>query len=373
MSERVYAATRKGLFTIDRKAGGGKTTWGVSRVAFLGDDASMVLPTQDDFVMVALGHGHFGVKLHRSSDAGATWQECAAPAYPPKPADDTPVDPVQQRPILWNLELMWALESGGADQPGVLWAGTIPGGLFKSGDRGSSREIVRSLWDNPKRKEWVGGGAEYQGIHSICVDPRNSQRVSLGVSCGGVWLTADGGKTWEPRAQGMRAAYMPPELAYEQNVQDPHRLVQCPGNPTSYWALHHNGIFCSTDDLKTWNEVTTGQPSTFGFAVAVHPKDPNTAWFVPAISDQQRYPVNGQVVVWRTRDGGKTFDVLRKGLPQEHAYDLTYRHGLDIDETGERLVFGTTTGSLFVSEDTGDSWQTVSTNLPPVYCARFAK
>ena len=101
----------------------------------------------------------------------------------------------------------------------------------------------------------------------------------------------------------------------------------------------------------------------------MHPKDPNTAWFVPAISDQQRYPVNGQVVVWRTRDGGKTFDVLRKGLPQEHAYDLTYRHGLDIDETGERLVFGTTTGSLFVSEDTGDSWQTVSTNLSTAHAS----
>ena len=107
--------------------------------------------------------------------------------------------------------------------------------------------------------------------------------------------------------------------------------------------------------------------------MAVHPNDPDTAWFVPAISDQHRIPVDGHVVVTRTRDGGKTFDVLRSGLPQKHAYDITYRHGLDVDETGQRLAFGSTTGSLWVSEDQGDAWHPISKNLPPVYCVRFVK
>jgi hypothetical protein len=115
------------------------------------------------------------------------------------------------------------------------------------------------------------------------------------------------------------------------------------------------------------------QPSVFGFAVAVHPNDPQTAWTVPAIKDEKRIPVDGKVVVARTRDGGQNFEVLRNGLPQEHAYDLTYRHGLDIDETGRELAFGTTTGSLWWSEDQGDHWQNLSTHLPPIYCVRFAK
>ena len=92
---------------------------------------------------------------------------------------------------------------------------------------------------------------------------------------------------------------------------------------------------------------------------------------MPAIKDERRIPVDGKVVVSRTRDGGKTFQVLRKGLPQEHAYDLTYRHGLDIDPTGDRLAFGTTTGGLWVTEDQGESWAEVSSHLPPVYCVRF--
>ncbi len=113
------------------------------------------------------------------------------------------------------------------------------------------------------------------------------------------------------------------------------------------------------------------QPSTFGFAVAVHPSNPDTAWFVPAIKDDKRVPVDGRVTISRTRDGGKTFDLLREGLPQEHAYDLTFRHSLDIDHSGQLLVFGSTTGSLWVSEDQGDSWKLVACHLPPVYCVRF--
>ncbi len=105
--------------------------------------------------------------------------------------------------------------------------------------------------------------------------------------------------------------------------------------------------------------------------MAVHPRDPDTAWLVPAISDELRIPVDGRVVVTRTRDGGGSFDVLTNGLPQEHAYDLTFRHALDVDQTGDRIAFGSTTGSLWVSEDQGDSWTRVSAHLPPVYCVRF--
>ena len=93
---------------------------------------------------------------------------------------------------------------------------------------------------------------------------------------------------------------------------------------------------------------------------------------MPGKKDQWRYPVDGALVVSRTRDGGETFEVLKKGLPQDHAYDVVYRHGLDIDADGATLAFGGTTGNLFISEDQGERWQNVSNYLPPIYCVRFA-
>lgn len=171
----------------------------------------------------------------------------------------------------------------------------------------------------------------------------------------------------------MRAEFMPPERQFDQNVQDPHQLAQCAAQPDAMWVQHHNGIFRSTDAGASFTEITDVKPSVFGFPVAVHPRDPNVAWFVPAIKDEKRYPADGKVVVNRTRDGGRTFETLRRGLPQQHAYDLVFRHALDVDDTGDRLAFGSTTGSLWVSEDAGDSWETVSLNLPPVYAVRFEK
>jgi hypothetical protein len=135
---------------------------------------------------------------------------------------------------------------------------------------------------------------------------------------------------------------------------------------------HHNGIFISSDEGKTFTEITGVEPSAFGFPVVVHPREPDTAWFVPEIKDEKRIPREGKLVVTRTRDGGKTFDALTKGLPQTHAYDVVYRHALVLDEGGERLAFGSTTGGLWVSEDQGDSWTCVTHTLPPVYAVRFA-
>ena len=157
----------------------------------------------------------------------------------------------------------------------------------------------------------------------------------------------------------------------DPDIQDPHCLVQCQAKPNVFWVQHHNGIFKSEDGCLSWKEIEDVQPSTFGFAVAVHPHDPDTAWFVPAIKDEERIPKDGKVVVTRTRDGGKSYQRLSEGLPQKYAYDITFRHALNVDKTGDRLMFGSTTGSLWVSENQGDSWETVSQHLPPIHAVRF--
>ena len=362
--DRLLVSTRKGLFTVDRSASG----WRIGAPSFLGDPVSLALADpRDGTWYAALNLGHFGCKLRRSTDQGNTWEEVGVPAYPPQPEADPAAEVKDKTP--WKLMQIWALEAVGKDE---LWCGTIPGGLFRSKDRGATWSMIEPLWRMPERLEWFGGGADQPGIHSVCVDPRDSGRVAVGISCGGVWQTRDGGDTWHIASKGMRAAFMPPDQQMNPNIQDPHRVVQCAGSPQVFWSQHHNGIFRSTDDCESWHEITTAQPSSFGFALAVHPKDPDTAWFVPAVKDECRVPVDGKLVATRTRDGGKSFEVLRKGLPQEHAYDLVYRHGLALDDEGRCLAMGSTSGGLWVSEDQGDSWTELSTTLPPIYAVRFA-
>jgi hypothetical protein len=366
VADRCLVATRKGLFIIGRRA---DAIWRVVATAFLGSPVSMALwDPRTDAIYAALALGHFGVKLHRSTDRGAEWTEIATPAFPKQPEAATDAESAKAP----SVELIWTLAAAGTDAPGVIWAGTIPGGLFRSADAGESWSLIRSLWQRPERARWFGGGYDHPGIHSICVDPRGSDRVAVAVSSGGVWLSEDGGESWATRSQGMVAEYMPPDQRHDPAVQDPHRLVQCLGQPNGYWVQHHCGVYRSTDDLATWQAVSRPAVSRFGFAVAVHPRDPDTAWLVPALSDEARYPVDGKLVVTRTRDGGDSFDVLRQGLPQEPAYDLIYRHGLDVDQGGERLFMGSTSGALWISEDAGDHWTCLSAHLPPIYCVRAA-
>eukprot|EP01137_Pigoraptor_chileana_P017003 Opistho-2@74435 len=356
MSNTAWVATRKGLFELRHEGGG----WQITHLSFMAEPVSMVLPAAPGRRMLAaLNLGHFGTKLQGSDDGGKTWSELTAPVYPEQPeAAEGPA---------WKLQQIWSLER---DSRGTIWAGTIPGGLFSSRDEGASWQLVESLWQRPERLEWFGGGYDAPGIHSICPHPTRPDEMLLGISCGGAWRTTDGGASWDLRAAGMNADFMPPERQQDQNIQDPHLIRRCTGAPDVLWTQHHCGIWRSTDNGASWHE-TRAQPSSFGFAVAVHPQDPDTAWFAPAIKDEQRLPVDAALCVTRTRDGGRSFEALRAGLPQAHCYDLVYRHGLVVDETGQRLLMGSTTGNLWASIDAGDSWQTVSLNLPPIYAVRF--
>ncbi|MEM9682899.1 MAG: exo-alpha-sialidase, partial [Pseudomonadota bacterium] len=280
MQDILYIASRKGLLTFVPDGDG----WRLEGSAFLGDPVSAVLRDErNGTLFAALDLGHFGNKLHRSRDDGATWEEVAVPAYPEAAAEGDAEGA--------SLRLLWTLAAGGEDQPGLLWAGTIPGGLFRSSDLGESWTLIEELWNKPEREKWFGGGYDEPGIHSICIDPRDSSKITLGVSCGGVWTSADAGESWQQGGNGLRAEYVPPNMEYDPVAQDPHLLTQCPAAPDVIWCQHHNGIFLSRDRGDTFTEIETAKPSAFGFAVAVHPADPETAWFVPAVKDEDRRPV----------------------------------------------------------------------------------
>lgn len=352
----LLVATRKGLL---RFAHDGKL---VEPPAFLGDPVTAVLADpRDGTLYAALRLGHFGVKLHRSSDGGASWEEVAAPAFPA--ASDPKGAPA--------VDMVWCLEAGGSQELGRIWAGTLPAALFASDDRGASWRLVDALWDRPERKDWMGGGYDHPGLHTVLVDPRDPRKLTVAISTGGIWRSTDSGGSWALCGRGLRQDHVPPERTFDPGFQDPHRLAACAGAPETVWCQHHNGIFRSTDAAETFVEIRDVRPSAFGFAVAAHPEDPDTAWFVPAVRDERRIPVDGRLVVTRTRDGGRSFEALGRGLPERGAFDLVYRHGLDVDASGEHLAMGSTTGHLWIGDDGGARWRLVAGHLAPIAAVRF--
>ncbi len=354
MAGTLYISSRKGLFAV-RKRG---RSWSVGAPAFLGEPVSAVFADpRTGLLLAALRLGHFGVKLHRSEDGGKTWSETPAPAFP-KTSDDPKHGP--------SVDTLWNFTAGGADQPGVIWCGTIPGGLFRSGDDGLTWALVETLWNRPERAKWMGVGGDQPGIGTVLVDPRDSNKLTLGISTGGVWKSDDGAKTWRQAGFGMRNEYLPPDKAGDPAMQDVHRIASPAADPRVVWCQHHNGIFRSADGGENFREIKKVKPSVFGFAVVAHPHDAKTAWFVPGVKDEKRVAVDGKLVVNRTSDGGKTFEPLNRGLPKVGCYDLIYRHALTVDDSGDRLAFGSTTGNLWISENGGKAWTQVSCYLPPI-------
>jgi|SRR5690554_4552492 len=386
MTARILVGTRKGTFLVEKTNG----RWTPRLAGHPGAGVNFV--ARDPYtgtLWAALGHGHWGAKLSRSTDDGATWSDAPqikypegarylAPAEPTEDGSDEGLGPTIKPATLLKL---WVIAFG---PKGRIYVGTIPGGLFESHDGGESFELNRPLWNHESRggdlftgegsgmTHWFGTPASEgefaPGIHSIVVDRRDPQRILVAVSTAGVLESTDGGRTWRGRNKGLTMDYLPePEAEWGH---DPHFVTLSAGRPDHVWQQNHCGVFYSADGAATWKKVSQPEVGVhFGFPVAVDAKDGRTAWVVPGKSDMQRITIEGSLFVARTTDGGQTWQQLREGLPQEHAYDVVYRHALD--NSGDHLAFGSTTGNLYVSEDRGDSWQTAANNLPPIYSVRF--
>lgn len=387
MSERILVGTRKGTFFVEKIGG----RWRPRLAGHAGAGVNFVArDPHTGTLWAALGHGHWGAKLSRSTDGGQTWSDAPQIKYPegarylapPIPTEDPETPPAKNTIKPATLLKLWVMAFG---QPGRIYVGTIPGGLFVSDDGGESFSLNLPLWNHESRggnlfdgdgtgtTHWFGTpaaeGEFAPGIHSIVVDPRDPNRIRVAVSTAGVLESTDGGKTWQGRNKGMLMDYLPNPAA--EWGHDPHSIELCPGQPDHLWQQNHCGVFYSSDGAANWKKVSNPARGVhFGFPVAVDAKRGNTAWLVPGKSDAQRTTIDGGLFVARTQDGGETWEDLREGLPQEHAYDVVYRHALGNSE--DRLAFGSTTGNLYISENRGESWVGAAHNLPPIYSVRFA-
>lgn len=358
MNTVLLLGTRKGLLQLEQR----DNQWQVVRQSFEGAPIAYSMhDPRNNTLWACVDHGHWGQKLHRSRDWGETWEEIPAPQYPEgaELGDGKPA----------TLRYLWTMATGGDDRPQRVYIGTEPGGLFRSDDGGDTFQLVEGLWNHPSRSQWFGGGRDYAGIHSIAVDPRDTSRVLVAISCAGVFETIDDGATWRPVNKGMIADFLPDPHA--EIGQDPHFMAASLSHPDMLWQQNHCGIFRSTDSGANWEHVSQeGGPAYYGFAIAVDEKKPDTAWVVPMHSDGKRIAIDGALCVSRTEDGGASWTALRNGLPQQNCYDVVFRHALDI--SGDTLAFGSTTGNAFISQDRGESWSDLGGYLPPIYSVRFA-
>jgi photosystem II stability/assembly factor-like uncharacterized protein len=353
MADRILVGTRKGVFDV-RKAGG---AWKAGEPMLKGEPiAYAVRDARTKSVWASIDHGHWGCKLARSKDDGATYAEADPPKYP----EDAGA----------SAKYYWVLQPGHASEPKTFYVGTQPGGLFRTDDDGFTWSLVRPLWDLCQKHKWTGGGRDEAGIHTILVDPKNPKHVKVAVSCAGVLETKDGGASWAYVNKGLPS--LADEASPAEYVYDPHVLSACAAAPDVIWQANHVGVFRTTDGAGTWIDLSKKPLVHFGFVIAAHPKDAKRAWIVPMDSDQKRMTIDGALVVMRTDDGGGSWKELRNGLPQQDAWDFPYRHALDVSADGNTLAFGTTSGNLYVSEDGGGRWQHLFHSLPLVYSVRFA-
>ncbi|HEY2496951.1 MAG TPA: exo-alpha-sialidase [Candidatus Angelobacter sp.] len=268
------------------------------------------------------------------------------------------------------LKNIWQIALGRADDPDTLYCGVEPAALFASHDAGKSWAPVEGLLNHPHRDRWVPGGGG-MCLHTVLPDPANSKRMFIAISTAGTYRTDDGGVTWQARNQGVRAEFLPEK--YPEFGQCVHKIVQHPANPERLFLQNHWGLYRSDDGGNSWTDIANGVPSDFGFCMVVHPRDPETVYIVPIESDEYRCTPEGKLRVYCTRNAGKSWEPLTRGLPQKNALETVLRDSMATDTCDPAgIYFGTRSGKVYGSSDDGKSWQTIIEGLPPVVCVRAA-
>jgi hypothetical protein len=302
---------------------------------------------------------HWGALLRSSDDFGKNWTnpEAANVKFPESAGA--------------ALERVWQIAPGRDAEPDTLYCGVEPAAVFTSNDGGDTWQLNEGLWNHPQRAKWMPGGGGLC-LHTILLHPKDPKRMRIAISTAGMYVTDDGGATWRPSNNGVRAEFLPDK--YPEFGQCVHKVVQSKKKPQRMYLQNHWGLYRSNDGGETWKDIANGVPSDFGFAMAIHPTDSDTAWIVPLESDGFRCTPEGKLRVYRTRNGGKSWEAMAKGLPQSDAYETVLRDAMAADAHGKAGVyFGTRSGKLFASVNEGKSWTAIADGLPPVVCVKTAR
>ncbi|MBI3272319.1 MAG: exo-alpha-sialidase [Planctomycetes bacterium] len=361
MPERVLLSigTKKGLFVAE----GSRTRRSFALRGPFGPGVSVYSTLLDTRgaprVYASSCNAYFGMKLLRSTDLGKSFKETKG----------APTFAKEDGRALANI---WALEPGPAKNE--LWAGVEPAALFRSANGGDSWEKVPGITDHEHARKWHPGNGGLC-LHTIL---RDGERVHLGISAGGHYLSEDGGGTFQASNKGVGVGFQPEKFPeYGQCV---HKLARHKDAPGRLYMQNHGGfpdvpgvgVLRSDDHGRTWQQISKGLPSDFGFVMVVHPDDADTIYVMPHEATTRTCP-GGVPAVWRSENGGGSWSRLAKGLPKKESYFTVLRDAMDIDELkAPALYFGTTTGQLWIGRNGGEEFECLFDSLPPVNCVKVA-
>lgn len=368
MSDRVLLTigTKKGLFVAEASKTRGKFALRGPFAGGVGVFATFVDTRGTPRIYASSCNPFFGMNVLRSTDLGKSF----------KPTQSAPAFPKDDGRALANI---WSLEAGAGRKD--LLCGVEPASLFKSDDGGDTWDMVPGISNHEHARKWHPGNGGLC-MHTIL---RDGNRVHLGISTGGHYLSEDGGTTFRAANTGVGAGFAPdPYPEYGQCV---HKIVGHPDAPGRLYMQNHGGwakwdgpggprpdigVLRSDDHGQSWRSIAKGLPSDFGFPIEVHPHDADTIYVVP-LEPMTRTCPGGVPAVWRSENGGNSWKKLTRGFPKKESYFTVLRDAMDIDECkSPALYFGTTTGQLWIGRDGGEEWDCLFDSLPPIHCVKVA-
>lgn len=376
----VLIGTTKGAFLL--RSDGERSGWRISGPFCDGAPINHFASDPDTGTLWAGGGGDWnGAGVWRSDDDGATW---TVTRLTRGQLDDwAQNDPEFAAMIGWTdtplpfgdaFSSVWSLHRA----HGVLYAGTKPAHFLKSTDGGQTWQELTALAEHPSADGWNPGAAGLT-LHTIVTDPGDPAKLWLGISAAGVFASEDGGQSFERRNRLSNAGDCeghdhPAAPSGGETGHCVHNMMRAPGGGDLLYQQNHHGVWRSRDGGRSWDNITKGLPSTFGFPIRVHPRDADTIWTIPLNGDGAgRFPPDAACAVWRSRDGGETWQAQRDGLPQEGCYFTVLRQAMAGDERDPAgIYFGTNSGSVFATFDEGDSWHEIARHLPTILSVEIA-
>ena len=358
---RVLVGTRKGAFVMT--ADGKRDRWDISGPHFGGWEVYHLKasPADPNRLYASQSSGWFGQIIQRSDDGGTSWNPVGNQfAYQGETGQHQWYDGT---PHPWEFKRVWHIEPSPTD-PDTIYAGVEDAALFRSTTGGQTWEELPGLRTHHTASKWAPGAGGLC-LHTILLDPVNTNRMFVAISAAGVFRSDDGAASWQAINRGLKSEGIPNPNAEAGHCV--HRIAMHRSRPNVLFMQKHWDVMRTDNGGDSWKEVSGNLPSDFGFPIDVHAHEPDTIYVVPIKSDSEHYPPDGKLRVYRSRTGGNEWEPLTNGLPQQDCYVNVLRDAMAVDSLATcGIYFGTTGGQVYASPDDGDHWSAIARDLPPV-------